>query len=44
MAGSIAAYREIGFTEIILDWPQEPQRLDVLRAASRELFPALRRG
>lgn len=44
MAESIAAYREIGFTEIILDWPQEPQRLEVLRAASRELFPSLRGG
>ncbi|MHB8275015.1 MAG: hypothetical protein ACYDC9_09650, partial [Dermatophilaceae bacterium] len=43
MAESITTYREAGFTEIILDWPQQPLRLEVLRAASRELFPTLRR-
>ena len=43
MAESIAAYRAAGFSEILLDWPQEPERLEVLRAASRELFPTLRR-
>jgi len=42
MAESIRTYREVGFTEIILDWPKEPARLEVLRAASRELFPTLR--
>ena len=42
MAESIRAYREVGFTEIILDWPAEPGRLEVLRAAARELFPTLR--
>jgi alkanesulfonate monooxygenase SsuD/methylene tetrahydromethanopterin reductase-like flavin-dependent oxidoreductase (luciferase family) len=42
MAESIAGYREVGFTEIILDWPQEPERLAVLREASRVLFPSLR--
>ena len=42
MAESITAYREAGFTEIILDWPEEPERVEVLRAASRELFPTLR--
>lgn len=44
MAESIAGYREAGFTEIVLDWPEAPERLEVLRAASRELFPALRRA
>jgi alkanesulfonate monooxygenase SsuD/methylene tetrahydromethanopterin reductase-like flavin-dependent oxidoreductase (luciferase family) len=42
MAESITPYREAGFTEIILDWPEEPERVEVLRAASRELFPTLR--
>ena len=42
MAESIATYREVGFTEIILDWPAEPERLEVLRAAAHELFPTLR--
>jgi len=42
MAESIATYREVGFTEILLDWPAQPHRLEVLRAASQELFPTLR--
>ena len=42
MAESIASYREAGFTEVLLDWPEEPDRLEVLRAAARELFPTLR--
>ena len=42
MEESIVAYQEAGFTEILLDWPQEPERLAVLRAASRELLPGLR--
>jgi hypothetical protein len=42
MAESIRAYREVGFTEVLLDWSAEPERLEVLRAAAHELFPTLR--
>ena len=42
MAESIRTYREVGFAEIILDWPAQPERLEVLRAAAHELFPRLR--
>lgn len=43
MARSISSYREAGFAEVLLDWPPEPERVEVLRAAARELLPALRR-